>query len=102
LSPPRIVALLHLDNPNERQAMETLHRYTTGPRAIWRVLGMRRDANFLRLAVKWSRRRAAPWFALVTIAVGDGSVCCLFQDSATAARQALRDGATNTQPTAKA
>ena len=88
-SPPRIVAVLDLQHPGERRAMEALNSYTTGPRKIWRVLAMRRDADALRVAVQWSRRRSAPWFALVSIAFCDGSVLCLFKNSAKAARAAL-------------
>lgn len=91
LSPPRMAALLHLDKPGERRAMEALHSYTTGRRKIWRVLAVCRDAEALRVAVEWPRRRSRSWFALVTIAFGDGSVCCLFKDSAKAARAALAD-----------
>ena len=69
--------------------MEALNSYTTGPRKIWRVLAMHRDADALRVAVEWSRRRSAPWFALVSIAFCDGSVLCLFKNSAKAARAAL-------------
>ena len=88
-SPPRIVALLYLDKRGERQALEALNSYTTGPRKIWRVLAMRRDVDALRVAVEWSRRRSAPWFALVSIAFSDGVVDCRFKDSAKAARAAL-------------
>jgi hypothetical protein len=83
------VALLYLDKRGERQALESLNSYTTGPRKIWRVLAMRRDGEALRVAVEWSRRRSAPWFALVSIAFCDGSVLCLFKNSAKAARAAL-------------
>lgn len=89
MSPPRIVAALNLQKPGERQAMDALHRYTTGPRAIWRVLAMRRDADALRAAVEWPRHRAAPWFSLVTIGFADGVIDCRFMDTATAARAAL-------------
>ena len=88
-SPPRIVAVLDLQKSGERQALEALNSYTTGPRKIWRVLAMRRDVDALRVAVEWSRRRSAPWFALVSIAFCDGSVLCLFKNSAKAARAAL-------------
>ena len=88
-SPPRVVAVLDLQKSGERQAMEALNSYTTGPRKIWRVLAMHRDADALRVAVEWSRRRSAPWFALVSIAFCDGSVLCLFKNSAKAARAAL-------------
>ena len=89
LSPPHIVAALDLQKPGERQAMERLHSYTTGPRKIWRVLAMRRDADALRVAVEWPRRRSPQWFALATIAFADGSVSCHFMESAKAARAAL-------------
>ena len=89
LSPPRIAAWLHIDKPAERQAMDRLHSYTTGRRKIWRVLAIRRDAEALRVAVEWFRRRSAPMFALVSIAFCDGSVLCLFKNSAKAARAAL-------------
>ena len=92
LSPPRIVALLHIDKPAERLAMDRLNVYTTGPRAIWRVLAMRRDGDALRVAVEWFRHRAASWFALVTIVFADGSVACHFVDNAKAARAALAGG----------
>ena len=88
-SPPRIAALLNIDKPGERQAMDRLNSYTTGPRRIWRVLAMRRDAEALRVAVEWPRRRSAPMFALVSIAFLDGSVLCLFKNSEKAARAAL-------------
>ena len=87
LSPPHIVAALDLQKPGERQAMERLHSYTTGPRKIWRVLAMRRDADALRVAVEWVRRRQ--WFGLVTFAFSDGSVTCLFKKSESAARAGL-------------
>lgn len=89
LSSPRIAALLHIDKPGERRAMDSLNNYTTGPRKIWRVLAMRRDGAALRVAVQWCRRRSLLRFALVTIAFGDGSVSCLFKNSAKAARAAL-------------
>ena len=88
-SPPRIVAALDLQKSGERRAMDTLHGYTTGPRKIWRVLAMRRDAEALRVAVEWPRRRSAPMFARVSIAFLDGSVLCLFKNSEKAARAAL-------------
>ncbi len=88
-SPPRIAALLHIDKPGERRAMDTLHGYTAGPRKIWRVLAMRRDEGALRVAVEWSRRRSVLAFALVSIAFADGVVDCRFMDSAKAARAAL-------------
>ena len=88
-SPPRIAALLNIDKPGERQAMDRLHSYTAGRRKIWRVLAIRRDAEALRVAVEWPRRRAPQWFALVTFAFADGSVSCHFKDSAKAARAAL-------------
>ena len=92
MSPPRIVALLHIDKPVERAAMDRLNSYTTGPRAIWRVLAMRRDGDALRVAVEWPRRRAASWFALVTIGFVDAIVDCRFMDTETAARVALTSG----------
>ena len=88
-SPPRILAALDLQKPGERRAMDQLNSYTTGPRRIWRVLAMRRDAEALRVAVEWPRRRSAPMFALVSIAFLDGSVLCLFKNSEKAARAAL-------------
>lgn len=88
-SPPRIIAALDLQKPGERQALDRLHSYATGPRKIWRVLAMRRDADALRVAVEWFRHRSAPMFALVSIAFCDGSVLCLFKNSAKAARAAL-------------
>ena len=91
-SPPRIAALLHIDKPAERQALDRLHSYTTGRRKIWRVLAIRRDAEALRVAVEWPRRRSPQWFALVTIAFADGSVSCRFMESAKAARAALAAG----------
>ena len=89
LSPPRIAALLYIDRPAERQAVDTLQHYTTGQRRIWKVLAMRRDAGALRVAVEWSRRRTAPWFALVSIGFSDGVVDCRFMNSGQAARAAL-------------
>lgn len=89
LSPPRIAALLHIDKPGERQAMDRLHSYTTGPRKIWRVLAMRRDGAALRVAVQWCRRRSALTFALVSIGFADGVVDVRFMDSAKAARAGL-------------
>ena len=88
-SPLRIVAVLDLQKPGERQALDRLHSYTSGSRKIWRVLAMRRDVDALRVAVEWSRRRSAPMFALVSIAFLDGSVLCLFKNSEKAARAAL-------------
>ena len=92
LRPPRIAAWLHIDKPAERQALDRLHSYTTGRRKIWRVLAIRRDAEALRVAVEWPRRRSPQWFALVTIAFADGSVSCRFMESAKAARAALAAG----------
>ena len=92
LSPPRVVAALDLQKSGERQAMERLNSYTTGPRKIWRVLAMRRDAGALRVAVEWKRRRSAPWFALVSIGFSDGVVDCRFMESAKAARAGLAGG----------
>ena len=89
LSPPRILAALDLQKPGERQAMDRLHSYTSGPRKIWRVLAMRRDAVALRVAVEWCRRRSALAFALVSIRFSDGVVDCRFMDSAKAARAGL-------------
>ena len=89
LSPPRIAAALDLQKSGERQAMDRLHSYTTGPRKIWRVLAMRRDAGALRLAVEWLRHRSAPMFALVSIGFSDAVVDCRFMVSAKAARAAL-------------
>ena len=89
LSPPRIAALLHIDKPGERRALEALNSYTTGPRKIWRVLAMRRDGEALRVAVEWCRRRSALAFALVSIRFSDGVVDCRFMDSAKAARAGL-------------
>lgn len=89
MNPPRIVAALDLHQPGEREALDRLHSYTSGRRKIWRVLAMRRDGEALRVAVQWLRRRSAPWFALVSIALRDGSVLCLFKNSAKAARAAL-------------
>jgi len=89
LSPPRIAALLRIDKPGERRALDTLHGYTTGPRKIWRVLAMHRDAGALRVAVEWSRRRSVLRFALVSIGFADGVVDCRFMDSEKAARAAL-------------
>ena len=89
LSPPRIAALLHIDKPGERRAMDTLHGYTTGPRKIWRVLAMRRDAGALRVAVEWCRRRSVLRFALVSIGFSDGVVDVRFMNSAKAARAGL-------------
>lgn len=86
-SPPRIAALLRIDKPREREALDLLHSYTTGPRRTWRVLAMRRDGKALRVAVEWARRRQ--WFALVTFAFTDGSVTCRFKKSESAARTAL-------------
>ena len=88
-SPPRIAAWLHIDKPGERQALDRLHSYTAGRRKIWRVLAIHRDAEALRVAVEWPRRRSPQWFALVTFAFADGSVSCRFKDSAKAARAAL-------------
>lgn len=88
-SPPRVVAVLDLQQSGERRAMEALNSYTTGPRKIWRLLAMRRDGEALRVAVEWSRRRSAPWFALVSIAFSDAVVDCRFMVSAKAARAAL-------------
>ena len=88
-SPPRIAALLQIDKPGERQAMDRLHSYTSGQRRIWKVLAIRRDGEALRVAVEWSRRRAAPWFALVSIGFADGVVDCRFMNSGQAARAAL-------------
>ncbi len=85
----RVVAVLQLDEPGERRALQLLDRYTSGRGAIWRVLAMRRDADALRVAVEWPRRRAASWFVLVTIGFADGVVDCRFHDSATDARAAL-------------
>ena len=87
LRPPRIAALLRIDLPCERKALEQLHSYTTGPRRMWRVLAMRRDRHGLRVAVEWVRRRQ--WFALVTFAFADGSVTCRFKRTAKAARAGL-------------
>ena len=70
--------------------MDALHRYTTGPRAIWRVLAMRRDANTLRVAVEWPRRRKDSWYALVTLSFTDRSLVCQFKPTANAARAELR------------
>ena len=89
MSPPRILASLDLQKPGERQAMDRLHSYTTGPRKIWRVLALRRDAVALRAAVEWCRRRSVLTFALVSIRFSDGVVDCRFMDSAKAARAAL-------------
>jgi len=89
LSPPRIAALLRIDKPGERRALDTLHGYTTGPRKIWRVLAMRRDAGALRVAVEWCRRRSVLAFALVSIGFSDGVVDVRFINSAKAARSAL-------------
>lgn len=92
LSPPRIAALLQIDKPGERQALDRLHCYTSGPRKIWRVLAMRRDAGALRLAVEWFRHRSASMFALVSIGFADGVVDCRFMKSGGAARAALTAG----------
>ena len=89
LSPPRVVAALDLQKSGERQALDRLHSYTTGPRKIWRVLAMRRDGAALRVAVEWCRRRSAPWFALVSIGFADSVVDCRFMGSAKAARAGL-------------
>jgi hypothetical protein len=89
LSPPRILAALDLQKTGERRALDTLHGYTTGPRKIWRVLAMRRDAGALRVAVEWCRRRSVLRFALVSIGFSDGVVDVRFMDSAKAARSAL-------------
>lgn len=89
LSPPRIAALLHIDKPGERQALDRLHEYTTGKRRIWKVLALRRDVDALRLAVQWFRHRSAPMFASVSIGFADGVVDCRFMNSAKAARAAL-------------
>lgn len=86
-SPPRIAALLRIDKPREREALDQLHSYTTGPRRMWRVLAMRRDRQALRVAVAWVRRRQ--WFGLVTFAFSDGSVTCRFKKSESAARAGL-------------
>jgi len=86
-SPPRIAALLRIDRPREREALELLYSYTAGPRRMWRVLAMRRDSKALRVAVEWVRRRQ--WFALVTFAFRDGSVTCRFKKSESAARAGL-------------
>ena len=95
-SPPRIAALLHIDKPREREALDQLHSYTTGPRRMWRVLAMRRDRHGLRVAVEWVRRRQ--WFALVTFAFTDGSVTCRFKKTERAALRAMRSHQTDGQP----
>lgn len=89
LSPPRILAVLNLQQPGEREAMDTLNHYTTGKRRVWKVLAMRRNADGLRIAVEWLRRRASPWFASVSIGFADGVVDVRFQKSERAARAAL-------------
>jgi hypothetical protein len=81
-----------LQKSGERQAIERLHSYTTGPRKIWRVLAMRRDADALRVAVQWCRRRSVLRFALVSIGFSDGVVDCRFMESAKAARAGLAGG----------
>ena len=86
-SPPRIAALLHIDRPREREALDLLHSYTTGPRRMWRVLAMRRGPGALLAAVAWVRRRKM--FATVSFSFSDGSVCCLFKKSESAARAGL-------------
>lgn len=96
LRPPRIAALLHIDRPREREALDQLHNYTTGPRRMWRVLALRRDSKALRVAVAWVRRRQ--WFGLVTFAFSDGSVTCWFKKSERAALRAMRSHQTDGQP----
>ena len=87
LSPPRIAALLHIDKPREREALERLHGYCTGPQPLWRLLAVRRGSAALLAAVAWVRRRKM--FATVSFRFSDGSVCCLFKKSEKAARAGL-------------
>ena len=87
LSPPRIAALLHIDKPREREALDRLHGYCTGRRPLWRLLAVRRGPAALLAAVAWVRRRQM--FATVSFSFSDGSVCCLFKKSESAARAAL-------------
>lgn len=88
-SPPRVVTLLNLTQHGERNAVDTLHQYTTGRRKVWRILSMRRDADALHVAVEWPRRRSSPWFALVSIGFADGLVDCRILRSERSARAAL-------------
>ena len=86
-SSPRIAALLHMDKPREREALDRLHGYCTGRRPLWRLLAVRRGPAALLAAVAWVRRRQM--FATVSFSFSDGSVCCLFKKSESAARAAL-------------
>ena len=86
-SSPRIAALLHIDKPREREALDRLHGYCTGRRPLWRLLAVRRGPAALLAAVAWVRRRQM--FATVSFSFSDGSVCCLFKKSESAARAAL-------------
>ena len=86
-SSPRIAALLHMDKPREREALDRLHGYCTGPQPLWRLLAVRRGSAALLAAVAWVRRRKM--FATVSFRFSDGSVFCQIEKSESAARAGL-------------
>lgn len=86
-SPPlAFLAVLHLDNPTERQACDYVRRATSGERPIWRLLGLGKAGLRLRCAVRWAQQSDAEHFSLIELDLADPSGLALgWQDFATAA-----------------
>jgi len=100
--PARIAAQLNLDDPGERQAEETLRRFTTGRWPLWRLLGIHRDGMVLYCAVEWLRTgkgRHPEKYALAELALDRVSVRWNYFGSAAAVRSALQAKAEGTSAT---
>ena len=86
-SPPlAFLAVLHLDNPTERQACDYVRRATSGECPIWHLLGIGKAGRRLRCAVRWAQQLTAEHFSLVELDLADPSGLALsWHDFATAA-----------------
>ena len=88
-SPPPIAATLDLTKPGEREAHDLLLRFSTGRWPIWRLLGIRRKAQTLFVAVVWLRGSPQDRHAIAELSLDKSAVCWSYAPNAAAARAEL-------------
>ena len=87
-TPPQ--AVLDLSKPGERAAHDFVRRFSSGPDASWRLLGMGRQGSTLLCVVRWCNPddAAAP-YSLAEVSLTETAVCWRYYPSADAAHQAM-------------
>lgn len=100
LKPPVPLAVLDLSKPGEAWIEDYLRRASTGDDAFWRLLGIRRDAAALFVAVRWLIGKKSERFSVVTISLTEHAVSWRKFPTAKDAMTAL--AAINPKPTDQA